>query len=144
MTRLLLLTLSLLVAGCATSGGSVAPGPAPTIGKDFTRPPPQRPTTAPAMPSTSFRTPEIMRERGLETVIGKTAGQLERQFGKAQLDLIEGDARKIQFAGEPCVLDIYLYPLTPGTSPTATHVEARRASDGAAVDRASCVRALGR
>lgn len=96
------------------------------------------------MPSTSFRTPEIMRERGLETVIGKTAGQLERQFGKAQLDLIEGDARKIQFAGEPCVLDIYLYPLTPGTSPTATHVEARRASDGAAVDRASCVRALGR
>lgn len=85
-----------------------------------------------------------MRAPGLESVIGKSANQLERQFGKPQLEVWEGDARKLQFSGEPCVLDVYLYPLRPGAAATATHVEARRASDGAAVDRASCVRALGR
>ena len=58
--------------------------------------------------------------------------------------MIEGDARKLQFAGEPCVLDIYLYPLRPGAEPTATYVDARRTSDALDVDRAACVRALGR
>jgi hypothetical protein len=84
-----------------------------------------------------------MRAPGLENVIGQNGAQLERQFGKARLDIPEGDARKLQFTGEPCVLDIYLYPLRPGGQPVATHVEARRASDGRAVDRAACVAALG-
>lgn len=84
-----------------------------------------------------------MRAPGLEGVIGVGAAQLERRFGKPRLDVIEGDARKLQFSGEPCVLDIFLYPLQPGASPVATHVEARRASDGRDVDRAACVRALG-
>lgn len=84
-----------------------------------------------------------MRAPGLENVIGQNAAQLERKFGKARLDIPEGDARKLQFTGEPCVLDIYLYPLQPGGQPVATHVEARRASDGRMVDRAACVAALG-
>lgn len=84
-----------------------------------------------------------MRAPGLESVIGQSAAQLERRFGHARLDIPEGDARKLQFTGEPCVLDIYLYPLRPGEQPVATHVEARRASDGRAVDRAACVAALG-
>ena len=84
-----------------------------------------------------------MRAPGLENVIGQNGAQLERRFGKARLDIPEGDARKLQFTGEPCVLDIYLYPLRPGAQPVATHVEARRASDGKAVDRAACVAALG-
>ena len=83
-----------------------------------------------------------MNVPGLEGVIGARAEALSRKFGKVQLDIWEGDARKLQFAGEPCVLDIYLYPPQSGAAPIATHVEARRASDGAAVDRADCVRAL--
>jgi hypothetical protein len=84
-----------------------------------------------------------MRAPGLENVIGQDAAQLGRKFGRARLDIPEGDARKLQFSGEACVLDIYLYPLRPGTQPVATHVEARRASDGRAVDRAACIAALG-
>ena len=85
-----------------------------------------------------------MRAPGPDLVIGASPGQLERRFGNPRLRVEEGDALKLQFTGEPCVLDVYLYPLSPGTSPSATHVEARRASDGRPVDRASCVEALRR
>ena len=79
---------------------------------------------------------------GVEGLIGAAAPQLTAQFGRPRLDVIEGDARKLQFTGEACVLDIYLYPLTRGAEPTATYVDARRASDGLDVDRVSCIRAL--
>jgi len=49
---------------------------------------------------------------GLEGVIGETAQQLVRSFGQPRLD------------------------------PTATHLEARRASDGFEVDRVACANAL--
>jgi hypothetical protein len=39
---------------------------------------------------------------------------------------------------------VFLYPLQEGGEPVATHVEARRASDGQEVDRAACVAALRR
>lgn len=79
---------------------------------------------------------------GLEDVIGARAEELQRKFGAAQLDIWEGDARKLQFSGSACVMDIYLYPPQAGGTPVATHIETRRASDGQAVDRAACVRAL--
>ncbi|WP_342669864.1 hypothetical protein [Altererythrobacter ishigakiensis] len=69
---------------------------------------------------------------------------MRRQFGNPQLEVSEGDARKLQFAGEACVLDVFLYPDRADATLTATHVEARRASDGRDVDRAACVRALRR
>jgi hypothetical protein len=53
----------------------------------------------------------------------------------------EGDARKLQFSGSPCILDVYLYPGAQGREPQATYVDARR-SDGRDVDRAACVQAL--
>ncbi len=81
---------------------------------------------------------------GLESVIGADSATLQRQFGQARLDVREGDVQKLQFSGEACVLDIYLYPLSPGATPTATYVDARRSSDGLDVDRASCVAALKR
>jgi hypothetical protein len=65
-------------------------------------------------------------------------------FGNPRLDVREGDTRKLQFAGRACVLDVFLYPLNPGSEPVATFVEARRASDGADVDKPSCVAALQR
>jgi hypothetical protein len=80
---------------------------------------------------------------GLENVIGQSAAGLQARFGAPRLDVREGDARKLQFSGEACVLDVYLYPLRPGAEPTATYVDARRASDALDVDRAACVAALG-
>jgi hypothetical protein len=101
------------------------------------------PPTNPAPPGRqAFRAPVIQRLPGLESVIERNAAALARQFGKPQLDVHEGDMRKLQFGGEPCVLDIYLYPLHPGGEPVATFVDARRATDGLEVDRASCVAAL--
>lgn len=79
---------------------------------------------------------------GLEGVIGANVNELTRQFGTPRLDVWEGDARKLQFSGTACVLDIYLYPSAGGREPQATYVDARRASDGIDVDRAACVSAL--
>lgn len=110
-----------------------------------TPPPQQAPAPVVSAPSTqSFRAPAVMNMPGLEGVIGRDATALANIFGPPRLEVKEGDAMKLQFTGRACVLDIYLYPLTPGARPSATHVEARRASDGEDVDRAACVRALRR
>jgi len=79
---------------------------------------------------------------GLEGVIGADAGQLTRMFGAPRLDVVEGDARKLQFSATACVLDVYLYPPAPGQVPRASYVEARRAADARDVDRAACVAAM--
>ena len=109
-------------------------------------PPPQQlaipPTRAVRPPVAGFRAPEVQRLPGLENVLEQGAANLARRFGAPKLDVHDGDAQKLQFAGTACVLDVYLYPLEQGGTPVATHVEARRASDGAEVDRAACVQAL--
>lgn len=89
--------------------------------------------------STGFRAPVVQRERGLESVIGKGASTLTQRFGNARLDLIEGDARKLQFSSESCVLDIFLYPLQDNADPVATHIEARQRVGGASTDHADCI-----
>jgi hypothetical protein len=132
-----------LLAACV-SVGSPPPVSQPRLGHVTTAPPAVRvPPNNPAPPTSGFIAPQVMRLPGLENVIGASAAQLERRFGKPRLDVLEGDARKLQFAGEPCVLDVFLYPMQPGAAPVATHVEARRASAGRNVDRAACVAALG-
>lgn len=77
-------------------------------------------------------------------MIGGGAGDLTRLFGPPRLDVQEGDARKLQFVGPACVLDIYLYPQGAGGEPRATYAEARRSTDAREVDRAACVAALRR
>ena len=84
---------------------------------------------------------KLKNVRGLEAVMGKNAGQLIRLFGNPQLDVAEPPARKLQFASGACILDAYLYPPRNGGEQRVTHIDARR-SDGAEVDRASCVNAL--
>ena len=79
---------------------------------------------------------------GVAGVIGATSGQLVAEFGSPRLDVWEGDARKLQYSGAACVLDIYLYPPATGREPQAAYVDARRASDGQDVDRAACIAAL--
>lgn len=119
----MLAALALMLAGCA--GGTVPSRPAPA---------------SPPRGSSIAVVPEMMAPQGLEGVIGQDAGTLARRFGTPRLDVAEGDARKLQFSGRDCVLDIYLYPLRPGADPVAAHVEARQRQGGAAVDRGACIR----
>ena len=119
-----LAAFGLTLGGCA--GGS-APRPAGSA-------------SVPAPRSTSVVQPKVMDSAGLEDVIGAPAAALTRRFGEPRIDLAEGDARKLQFAGASCVLDIFLYPVTAGQEPTAAHVEARLRQGGAAADRGACIR----
>ena len=137
MRNIALLLLPLLGA-CTT--GPVPGGPAPA--RPATSTPPQEVRVAPTVQG--FRAPRVMNIPGLESVIGRNETALANLFGPPRLTVKEGDARKLQFTGEACVLDVYLYPLTPGGEPSATYVDARRASDGLDVDRAACVKALRR
>jgi hypothetical protein len=143
MRRNLALLLLPLVAACVAVPSAEPPRrepePAPT--QQSRQPPPARPQQPPPQ---GFVAPQILRLAGLERVIERDATALLNTFGPPRLDVREGDMRKLQFAGEACVLDAFLYPLRPGAEPVATHVEARRPSDGLDVDRAACAAALAR
>jgi hypothetical protein len=118
MSRPFALASLLLLAACAGE----APRPAVT------------PAAPPPLPATSA---------GLERVMGRPAPALLDLFGRAELDLREGPARKIQFRGPACVLDAYLYPPPAGGEARVTFLDARTPR-GIAFDRASCVAALSR
>lgn len=117
---LILAITGVIFSGCAVPATVVPSGPSitPAIGQ------PAQPTSI----------------KGMELILGLNATQLQRNFGKATLDVRESNGRKLQFRGGPCILDVYLYG-NDSNSEVATHVDARR-SDGAAVDRESCVKAL--
>ena len=137
--RALTLIFPLLLAACVGAPKTATPV--------VTRPAiPQAvpPSEAPPPPQQGFRAPEIMNAPGLEGVIRASGTQLLNMFGPPRLDVTEGDMKKLQFAGQACVLDVYLYPLQERGEPVATWVQARRASDGREVDRAACVNALRR
>lgn len=132
-------SLAVALSACSATGGSdgVASTPAPTGGKRIKGVPVTRqPTRQPP------RDAAVQMAPGLEGVIGANQGQLTRMFGQPRLDVWEGDARKLQFTGTACVLDVFLYPSTASKEPHATYVETRRSSDGQNVDRAACVAAL--
>jgi hypothetical protein len=132
--------LLLALAACTAVPPPTAPTPQ-VVRPPFSGVPPTRPV---APPQSQVRSPEIQHVPGLENVLEQTAAGLTRRFGTPRLDVREGDARKLQFVGTPCVLDVFLYPLRTGAEPVATYVEARRASDGAEVDRVACAQALSR
>lgn len=124
--------LALLLGGCA-SGSSGGGKPAPA-----------RPFATSTSRGNVVVVPQVMAAKGLEGVIGLPADALTRRFGEPRIDLIEGDARKLQFAGSACVVDIYLYPVAATAEPTATHVEARLRQGGAAADPGACIREVER
>ncbi len=132
MIRSLALAAGLAVALAGCSGGAA--------------PAPVRPVTSAAAPrSSSVVRPQVMSPAGLDGVIGSPAAAITRRFGTPRIDLAEGDARKLQFAGESCVLDIYLYPVSAAAAePTATHVVARLRQGGAATDPGTCLREVER
>lgn len=95
-------------------------------------------------PSPATRPPTSVSIRaapGLEGVIGASADQLVREFGPPRLDVLEGEARKLQWSGPACILDVYLYPPAQGERPVGTYLDARR-GDGRDVDRVACIAAL--
>lgn len=118
----LILAAALALSGCV--GGS---RPAP-------------PAAARPVRSAAAGLPQVMAPQGLEGVIGEDARTLLNRFGTPRIDLAEGDARKLQFAGRACVLDIYLYPPRAGSAPVAAHVAARLRQGGAPVDARACIR----
>ena len=142
--RIPMLTLLALLPTLAACGANKQPvqsasaTPAPRQqSRQHSRVPQVRPPVRqPAAP------PRALAAPGLEGVIGASQAELARQFGAPRLEVWEGDARKLQFAGTACVLDVYLYPGAPGREPQATYADARRASDGKDVDRATCIAAL--
>ena len=127
MRKLLFVMLSLALSACS---GGVRLIPPPATSASQPPPPPPRP---------AFRPAPTMRGFGIDSVIGRNAGTLIQRFGPARIDLQEGDARKLQFVSETCVLDIYLYPESARAEPLASHIEARRRDGGAETDRAVCI-----
>lgn len=121
-TKRVSLAAMLFLAGCASTGTE-----APTV------------TPTPRV----VQRPAPLNTTGLEAVLGRTASTLQSLFGRPGLDVREGVARKLQFAGPACVLDAYLYPPKGGGEPIVTHLDARL-PDGRDLDRASCVAALTR
>jgi hypothetical protein len=126
MKFMILATASLTLAACAATP---APQPKPAAPREKT--------------AAAFPVRPAIDKRGLEAVMGKDIGALKRLFGEPRLDVVEVFGRKLQFVGKACVLDTYLYPDGKGGAEIVTYVDARR-SDGAEVDRASCVDALQR
>lgn len=129
--------LALALSAC---GGSTPPVKSAGSKPAKASPPPPQPVRPPMRYRP--RNPQVLAAPGLEGVIGADESDLTRQFGPPRLNVWEGDARKLQWVGTACVLDVFLYPGEAGAPPEATYVEARRASDGADVDRAACVAAL--
>lgn len=127
------LAMAMALAGCA-GGGSGPRKPAAAARPTFR-------SAAPAKPrSAGLAVPAVMAPAGLAGVIGAPASALTARFGQPRIDLAEGDARKLQFAGPTCVLDIYLYPLAAAAEPTATHVAARLRQGGAPAEPGACLR----
>jgi hypothetical protein len=100
-------------------------------------------STAPRPGITPPSTPTVVRPVQQNSLIGSNADAVGRMFGKPRLDVNEGSARKLQFAGTACILDIYFYPARTGAEPVATHVDART-PDGRNADVNSCAAALRR
>ena len=102
-------------------------------------------TTPPVTPvaTASIPRPAAAPPADVQALMGRDARTLEAQFGKPALDVREGTARKLQFAGASCVMDAYLYPPQSGAEPVVTHIDTRL-PDGRDTDRASCVSALTR
>ncbi len=117
-TLTVLMLAGLALSGCASRGAVVA---APAV----------RPASA---------TPRL-NAAGLENIIGATRGALIATLGQPRLDIAEGAARKLQFTGEACVFDAYLYPPRRGAEPVVTYVDARLPT-GEDTDRARCAASL--
>ena len=106
-------SLTLAVAACAPRPqGQPAPQPAPAQ--------PQEETSS---------------------VVGLSPQELVGRFGRPALQIREGSSLKLQFRGNRCVMDAYLYPSGSTGTLKVTHVDTRLPSGGD-IDQAACVFSL--
>jgi FtsP/CotA-like multicopper oxidase with cupredoxin domain len=113
--RRLFLASALLLAGCATR--------------------PEQPPPAPVQAA-----PPQPVQRATTRLTGMTTRDLTNHFGRPALQVQEGSSLKLQFRGNYCVLDAYLYPSQNGTL-VVTHVDTRLPT-GVDTDQATCISAL--
>ena len=114
MRRLVPLSVMLLLSACATA--------------------PQQPQPAPAS------TPQPQPQE-TSSLVGLTAQELVARFGPPALQIREGSSLKLQFRGNRCVMDAYLYPSAGSGALKVTHVDTRLPTGGD-IDQAACVFAL--
>ena len=84
--------------------------------------------------------PPVTQSRESGVLIGLTGNELVTRFGRPALQIKEGNSFKLQFRGQLCVLDAFLYP-SAGAQYRVTHVEARSRA-GSDTNQADCIRAL--
>ena len=94
-------------------------------------------TTPPVAPAP----PAPLPPSGLARLIGIDAAAVTRLLGAASLDRSEGPAHQLQFVRPPCVLDVFLYPPTPGATPQVRTAAARK-PDGSRIDPGACLALL--
>ena len=103
MIRRILLISAGALAGCtSTAPPAAASKPLVQSAPAHAAPTRVRPPRAGTRAATPLALP------GLEAVIGTDATGLVRLFGPPRLEVVEGDARKLQWSGTACVLDAYL------------------------------------
>ncbi len=115
---------TLALAGCVSGASAPPPRSGDTVSQ------PTRTTERPPADRTG-------------SIIGRTAAALVGLLGEPALDVREGPARKLQFSGQDCVLDAYLYPPRGRGEAVVTHVDARL-PDGRDTDRNACLETLRR
>lgn len=128
MRSAIALLAMLALAACGEGGGEIArparAAPAPPIPVPGSVSGPKAPVSA-------------------DGVRGQSARALIAQFGSPKIDMQEGPARKLQFMGSACVMDVFLYPPSKGREAVAKHLDTRL-HDGRPADPASCVATLRR
>jgi hypothetical protein len=92
-------------------------------------------TATPAPPP-----PPVAQPRESGVLIGLTGNELVTRFGRPVLQIKEGNSFKLQFRGNLCVLDAFLYPST-GAQYRVTYVETRSRA-GTATNQGDCIRTL--
>jgi len=100
---------------------------------------PPQPVRAPVAAVPATAPAAAPREYG--PLIGIDANYAKSVFGEPRIDVSERGGRKLQFANASCVLDLYLYPESPGGEATVAHADTRTRA-GAPVDQDWCVNTL--
>jgi hypothetical protein len=113
MRRSIALSLTILLAGCATR-------------------PEQAPAPVPAVQP---------QEQQQNSLLGLTAQEMVGRFGLPALQIREGNSLKLQFRGRRCVMDAYLYPSGGSGALKVTHVDTRLPTGGD-IDQAACIFSL--
>ena len=96
--------------------------------------------TRPEQPPAPEQPPVVPVQRQVTRLTGMTTHDLTAHFGRPALQVQEGASLKLQFRGNYCVLDAYLYPGQNGVL-QVTYVDTRLPS-GANADQATCISAL--